>query len=371
MRSIALREKRTKGDIQNVTRIIPYKQDSAGLSSKLVVTEDDYTDMLRIVIEQEFFPDLLRFKLANGNNKPVFRRVIKLTDGQKVEVDLAQLTLGEFQAVLTSEDNTAFEELVRVEKQRLALEQSWMESAALLHNTQNQERLLAVEQGKPVDGLIYSDAVPRNTLMFQGQDRPIYSIRRVVGEETKLATTTISSKHGTERQLTYKERQLQIASNALETLHDDVIAIAAACEPANAQDSKKRMVSDNTRITHTQAQLDMLAELGRKRLKTDGGGGFRIPEAPRREIIARQLRESVVRRDGIQQREVLATPGLLKAAVTPGSNLFGRLGGPASAKIGLSPARLGSARPGLTGIEILRKYRDSKRTPSLIRSTSH
>lgn len=212
-----------KGHLDSVLKVRPYRPHGLKPIPSRVLEEDDYVRLLQMIIERDFFPDLIKLRLQKevienerssdflaardaaqrleavrieqaGQRSGRISRIelnrrgphqrVKLLDGREFELDISQLTLREFQSLFTSEDNSSFDKIVQEEKVRLSKEQAWIEQSAITHNALNEETRAALTSGERPARLLYSNLDSRNALMFPVTDGNIgvMEVKRIPGE---------------------------------------------------------------------------------------------------------------------------------------------------------------------------------------------
>lgn len=185
-----------KGHLPASLHLRPYRPHALKPIPSRVLAEDDYIDMLELIIQRDFFPDLpllwMQAHIADGKKQgkppseldqlqttlhalqearketrpaPLIRQVL-LQDGRELSVDVSRLTLSEFQSLFTSEDNASFEKIVQQEKRKLAAEQAWMEKSAVTHNVDVDALRAAIDRRERPAQLLYGPTDARNALMF-------------------------------------------------------------------------------------------------------------------------------------------------------------------------------------------------------------
>lgn len=182
-----------RGHLPAVLKVRPYDPHGLKPIPSRVLCEEDYVGILESIIQRDFFPDLHKLRLQKAlldarrqgdtfsalQLQRELRRIeaaaphdlcpsrrVKLLDGRELDVRVADLSLQQFQALFTSEDNASFEKIVVEEKKRLSQEQAWIETAALRHNALNAETTRAIEAGERPPHLVTANVVARNALMF-------------------------------------------------------------------------------------------------------------------------------------------------------------------------------------------------------------
>jgi hypothetical protein len=105
---------------------------------------------------------------------------LQLADGKQVVVDLQKVRLDDFHRVFTSEDNAAFEEILKRDYERKAAKQWWIEHAEKEHNTERKRYKNAIMDGAEVEktngALLGTEFQARNTFSFKPPTLPLVEV---------------------------------------------------------------------------------------------------------------------------------------------------------------------------------------------------
>lgn len=128
---------------------------------------------------------------------------LQLVNGKQVVVDLEKVRLDDFHRVFTSEDNAAFEDVIKRDNELKKFKQWWIEDAELKHNTEFKHYKLAILEGKEFDknfgnALLGTEFKGRNTMSFKVQAQAQVEIEKpkVDFKNTRFTTAQQSELDG-------------------------------------------------------------------------------------------------------------------------------------------------------------------------------
>lgn len=150
--------------------LVPPRAGERTARKQTVLDEETYTRGLSRIIERDFFPDLPRLRAHNayvhaleeGDVDTIEACAHALVEAEAGDADPCSMSIGEYQARYTTEDNASFAQLLAAEAQR---RQAQYGSAALAPSATSQRieapRRAALPPAPPKRGMMPPPDVPR------------------------------------------------------------------------------------------------------------------------------------------------------------------------------------------------------------------